>query len=240
MSALYYGTDTEILLNKVAEELERFQRKYPNGRIVRFDSENFSPSSVLTEICGGGLFALPNLIILDRISLHEEGKDFYKEHHESIAGSMHTIVVREDKIDKPTVVKLEKSGITPHYFELQEKKAREEFTIFDVAMAFGARDKKRLWVAFDTAKRKGSLAEEIHGTIFWAVKTMLITALVTPKEAGEIGVKEYSYRTYKAFTKNYSITELRQILSDLKEMYHEGHEGGRDLEVLLERYILSV
>ncbi len=82
--------------------------------------------------------------------------------------------------------------------------------------------------------------EEVHGTITWAVKSMYIASTQTKEDALATGMKDYTYRTYKNYAGNYSAPTLTKMLAQLKDMYHEAHRGGVELEIALEQFLLNL
>ena len=119
------------------------------------------------------------------------------------------------------------------------KKFEKRVDSFAVVNALARRDKKASWVEFEKVRKLGSAMEEVHGTVFWGFKTMLLATLLDKQTAMRAGVKEPSYRTYSMLAKNYSAAELKDKMTNLKEIYHKGHRGEGGLEELLEEFILN-
>jgi hypothetical protein len=82
--------------------------------------------------------------------------------------------------------------------------------------------------------------EMVHGTVFWAWKSMYLCLTLPKEEVIKTGMKDFTYRNYSRFAQNYSTKELEDRLRELKEMYHRAHRGEGDFEVLLERFILNI
>ena len=139
-------------------------------------------------------------------------------------------------LDVKTVGQIEKHAAKTYSFG-EKKKAEWGNNIgFLLADAFGEKDKKNIWVLFQKAMRAGSSAEELHGTLFWQVKTILLTKKT--KSAEEAGVKLFPYSKAVRFAKNFTEEELEEILSRLVDMYHGIRMEGGELDVELEKFLL--
>jgi len=96
------------------------------------------------------------------------------------------------------------------------KKERDS-SIFKVADAMRAADKKALWVLYMKEIAKGSAPEAVHGILFWAAKDMLLKA--TSAKAEE---------------------RASQLVATLVELPHEARRRGEDVEYALERFTLTI
>jgi DNA polymerase III delta subunit len=110
---------------------------------------------------------------------------------------------------------------------------------FAMADALVARDKKKAWVEYRRTVESGSAPEEIHGTIFWAMKMLYLCAHCDKDEAIKAGVSAYNYQRYLLNSKKYLGNELDDKLRELKNMYHDAHRGEGDLDALLEQFVLN-
>ncbi len=88
---------------------------------------------------------------------------------------------------------------------------------FDIANAYGARDKIKTWTLYMSIIEKGEAPEAIAGMLFWKIKTLLAGSLTKP------------------FTR----PELLQASSSLVDIYHKSHRGECDIEQALEQFILT-
>jgi hypothetical protein len=85
---------------------------------------------------------------------------------------------------------------------------------------------------------KGIPSEEIHGVFFWTVKNMIIVGKVGSQK--ESGLAPFSYSKALSGGRNYKTDELQKMSSDLVLMTHKVRQGEGDMEVMLERWILSL
>ena len=171
---------------------------------------------------------------------NSEAKDTVQDSLKDIAASDNVFVMLEGELDKKTLTKLEK-----HAYKVQEFTSRlnldgkkEVFNNFALTDALGKRDKKNLWVLYQKALMNGSVPEELHGILFWQVKSMLLA--VGSKSAEEAGLKPFVYNKAKGFARNYTHDELITLSRDLVTLYHDARRGIGDFGVRLEQWVLRV
>jgi hypothetical protein len=84
----------------------------------------------------------------------------------------------------------------------------------------------------------GSEPEEIHGILFWQVKSLL--GISQSRTADEAGVKPFVWSKSQQFLRNYSQEELKKISSEMVSLYHLSRIESGNLEDSLEEFVLSV
>ena len=97
------------------------------------------------------------------------------------------------------------------------KEKKEKFNNFLLANAFGARDKKGLWIYFRQAMDVGVGMEELIGVLFWKVKDMLIK---------------------KNFGK-FKEPELKNFAAKISYVLPEARKNGLDAEAAFEQFLLE-
>lgn len=238
MIKFYVGEDTYNARKLLREEVELARKESPYALYVRFDETSFDPESVHDAFSGGGMFNPWNILIFEDISEHADGESFYENLLPQFIGTEHRVYILEKKLTKKILEKFKDKAIISEFTPPKKREiAQNNFAIAD---AIGAKDKKNIWVEFEKARRSGRATEELHGTIFWAFKSLYICGTMQKEEALASGVKEYTFRTYKNYSKNYLVNDLKKILTQLKEMYHDAHRGEGDLGLALERMLLSL
>ena len=116
------------------------------------------------------------------------------------------------------------------------EKERRDFSLTD---AFGRRDKGKLWVLYQKALMDGASPEEIHGGIFWQLKTMMLAA--GSGSAKEAGVHPFVFQKSREFAGRYGgLGELPRLSSNLVSLLHDARRGGLPLPLALEKFILSL
>ncbi len=234
MISIYVGADTRKAKEIARLHFERLRSEHPDGVVGYFDDILFD-IGVATELIGSeSLFGGRKILYFDGILDHPQGEEFYRT---VLHDGDFDIIVREPELDKDLLAFLGRIGKVSEFGEERPQKRRADS--FAVATALGRRDKRGAWVELEKARRAGLASEEIHGTIFWAFKTMLISLEFDRPTALRLGVKESSYRTYGSFAKNYAADEIKDKISTLKEIYHKGHRGELVLDDAIEKFVLG-
>ena len=133
-----------------------------------------------------------------------------------LARSPHTFIFIEEKLLKKPTDALTKAGAT--VLAAPAAKKAEAFNIFALANAFGARDRKKLWILLVEAGRAGAAPEAVAGMLHWKVRDML----------------------GKGARSAYTPEELKRLSRELVVLYHDSHRGAGELGLLLERFALNL
>lgn len=233
MIEIFIGEDTQSARKALRKAVDAAMLRDPSVGVSRFSDVSFDPMAAREALFAQNLFGEKNMIVFDGILGSKEGEGFYSEEMSTIPNHL---FIRETAPSKDILKLFQKIG-TVHDFPLIKKvKAENNFLIAD---AIAARDKKTAWVEFVRAKSRGAVAEEIHGTIFWATKLLYLCANCDKEEAIKAGVSQYNYQRYLDYSKKYLGHELEDRLRELKDMYHKAHRGEGDLDTLLEQYFLN-
>ncbi len=235
MISVFLGADTVKSRLAAGNAFQRAQEEDTQAMGTRFDDLSFDLSLATERLNAESLFGGGNILYLEGILDHPDGETFYRT---ILRETPHTVIIREVAMGKDLLAFLERIA-TVEVFE-PTKKFEKRVDSFALADAMGARDKKRAWVEFEKVRRSGAAMEEVHGTVFWAWKSMYLAETLSKEEAIRTGMKEYTYQNYVRFAKNYSREELSDRLRVLKDMYHLAHRGEGDFDVLLERFILGL
>lgn len=152
-------------------------------------------------------------------------EEFY---HKDIFGDVVDIdlsAIEEDQKTRPT--------------ERDNRSGRgREFNIFAFTDAVGARQKKQAWIIYRKALSVGISAEEIFYKLVWQIKSMLI-ALKT-KNVSETDMKPFPYNKAKGFLKNFKPSELEALSEKLVVGYYLARRGKGEIEILIEKILLSL
>jgi len=120
-------------------------------------------------------------------------------------------------------------------FALEKKEKKDAFNIFSLTDALGERNKKRLWTRYQEALRAGSAPEEIHGILFWQLKTLLLVS-----KGATAGIKPFVITKAKHFLGNYTENELEDLTKSFVDLYHDARRGKIDFDIGLEKILLSL
>lgn len=170
----------------------------------------------LQELAGGqGLFESKFIVTLKGLFSRKELAEPLSELLPSLVASQNVFIFVEGTLLKPILGAFEKAGAQIQTFASAPKERQNFFALAD---ALAERDRKRLWVLYIKALRKGASPEEISGILFWKVKELFPSA-----GRGK-----------------FSVEEIRGFGKKLVALYHDSHRGLVDFETGLERFILSV
>jgi len=240
MIYLLYGSDTEKARTKLHDLVGSLIKKKPDASHVKINDETFDESEIDQLTGGMGLFSSKSIIELDNVFRNKDAKEVILKRIKELKESENIFVILEGELNKTELTKFEKNAEKVQEFELKTLKdvKKEEFKIFSLTDAFGRRDKKQLWVLYTKAKMHDVSDEEIHGILFWQVKSLLL-ALQT-KSPQESGLNPFVHQKSVGFGNNYSLPELKAISSKLISIYHNARRGIHDFDVALEKFILEV
>ena len=150
------------------------------------------------------------------------------------AESENVFVFSEDTVTKPIIKIFDKYNAEIHDLGKEEKARKEEFNMFSLTDALGARDKKKLWLLFQEAVQKGS-PEEIHGILFWQLKNL---ALVKSSSQNP-GMNPFVYNKTSGYAQKFSDQEIKKFIQDFTHMFHN-RDTYSTLDIELEKFILAL
>jgi DNA polymerase III delta subunit len=229
----YFGTDT-IGVRKAAHDLAGTYLE--RGMTLRSVTPETYVTGVLSDLAGAvSLFEDKQVVILDTPSANPEMFEAAFGGLELLAESENVFIFIEEKLLAPEKKRLEKYA--ERATELNAEKA-ERFNAFGLADAFLRRDKKSLWILLMKAWEAGLSDEEIIGTLYWQVKMLRLAERT--KSAEEAGQKPFVYSKAKRALSAFKEGELDSISRDLLSIYHDGHLGKRDIDLALERWVLTL
>lgn len=232
-----HGTDTIKAVDKSKQLLEVMTKKKPNASLFRMDSDSWDTAGFQELLIGQALFENKYIVQISRILDEEDIKDVVLDNLESLQKSDNVFIWVENKVDAKTLKKIEKYSEKVQEFTAKEVIKKPQFNIFSLGDALGSRDKKRLWMLYTDALNHFAV-QEIHGTFFWQVKSILLASKT--KTADEAGLKPFVYSKAKGFSKNYSGEELEKLSTDLVKISHDARRGIHDFEIALEKFCLRV
>ena len=199
---------------------------------VNFDAEEIRTLAGASSLFGGTI-----VCTLSGIGDTADGRDLLERLIPDIAASQHQFYLSENALLAPFLKKVESKGGIVEKFELKDKPKKEEaFNSFLLTDAFGDRKRSLAWPLYRKAIALGVEPRELHGKIFWAVKTMLVAG--SAKTAGESGLNPFVYQKAKRSAGNFKEEELKLMATELALMFHEALVSGLDMETAMEAFIL--
>ncbi len=239
MLYVLYGTDQDKARAKAHELIDSLLKKRPDASFFKVDTENFSEGMFQEYLSGQGLFVNKYIVFCDRLGESKEIRAYIEGMLKEIKESENIFILLEESFLAALKKKIEKYAEKVQEFSLSEKNgAKKEFNMFALTDALGARDRKNLWVLYRQAVAQGGVSEEIHGILFWQVKSMLLTQ--SSPDAKSAGLNPFVYSKAKGYAKNFSSEALKKMSQELVRMYHEAHRGEINFEDALEQWILEV
>jgi DNA polymerase III delta subunit len=232
-----HGTDTKNSRKKMHEILGQLSAKRPNSEVFKITGENWSEEQFDELLAAQGLFEKKYIVVLDFVLSQKDAREYVLEKLKEMQEAEHWFLILDGKTDAATAKKLEKFSYKSQEFSGAESK-KEQPIIFAITDKLLARNKKQLWSCFVDLLGRGIAAEEIHGVLFWAVKNMIIAARVDSQK--ESGLAPFSYSKALTGGSNYKLSELKKMSNDLVEMTHKVRTGKGDMEVMLEKWVLTI
>lgn len=249
MIYLLHGTDFKKSREKLHSLVDSLLKKKPDASFFKLDSSNISEAQLDELISGKGLFEQKYIVQMDGLLENTKTRDLVVDKIKEISESENIFVFIEENITKPVLKKVEKVAKKVQEFEGKIGGRKfgvvgggeldlDDFNIFSLTDAFGKKDKKGLWVLYQKAKINNIPAEEIHGLLFWQLRSM-ITAQ-NSANASESGLKPFVFNKSLGFAKNFEKNKLKEMSSDLISIYHDARRGIVDFDIALEKFILEI
>jgi DNA polymerase III delta subunit len=206
MMHLYTGTDREKARAKMNADIVKAGK---GANIIRITDAN-TIDDLAAALRGGGMFAEKRVLVFENLNVNPEMREMLLDALGK--GVSDPVFIFEEKLLVAEKKRYEKYADTIEKFDAPKKE--RDSSIFAMANALRAGDKKALWVSYMREIAKGGAPEAIHGVLFWGAKDAFLKS----------GGKE---------------ERIRQLVADLAALPHEARRRGEDLEYALERFVLS-
>lgn len=222
------------------------QKKRPDALLFRMSADEWNPDTFAGIATGQGLFESKYIVVLDSLFQDEESAAYLEERMKELKAADHAFIFVEYSPKAPVKKLISKhaekvwdvadaAGVGAKTAGFAPKK---DFNIFAMTDALGERNRARLWTLYQKALLNGSEPEEIHGLLFWQIKSLLAAA--QSKTAADAGMKPFVWGKSQGFLKNYPLADLRKISSDMVNLYHLSRIDGAPFEVSLEEFVIGV
>ncbi|MDO8572768.1 MAG: hypothetical protein Q7S11_03320 [bacterium] len=238
MIHFFYGENSARVREKFHEFLDGFFAKNPDAPMFEMNAESWSEEKFGELLASRGLFGGRSVIVLDSLLQDIDAEGTVLEKLKEMKDSPNIFVIIEGKLTKVTAERVAKKTETTQESTVEKIAKKIEFDRFALSDALGRRSKKDAWVLLQKSFDAGGVAEEIHGMLFWQVKSMILA--VSSKTAGEAGLNPFVFRKSLSFAKNFTEEELKNLSSRLVSIYHEARRGGDELGMALEKFVLSI
>lgn len=242
MLYLIYGTNTNKVRAKQKELVGIMQNKQPNVSLYKITTENWKDASMDELLSSQGLFLAKYIVVLDRVLEDKEIGSSVIDVLEEMKGSDHAWIMVEEKVSAPNLKKIEKFAYKIFDFNdsagAQGGADKKKPLAFDFAEQFAGKNKVEAWKELLKLKEFELAGEEIHGVLWWQMKSVYLAKL--SKTAEESGLTPYSFQKALRLSKGWETGELNKMLDKLVEIYHEAHRGNVDLMVEMESLSLGL
>ncbi|MBL7045979.1 MAG: hypothetical protein ISR99_03055 [Parcubacteria group bacterium] len=238
MIYLLYGNDEDKARGKLHTLAESLRAKKPDASFIGLNEETFSVPQLPELIGSQGLFERKLIVVLDHLVKNKVVGDEIVKSLKEFGESESIFIFLEGTLDKKTLSKFEKYGEKAQEFSSTVVKAKPDFSIWSLGDALGRRDKVALWSKYREALGRGISVEEIHGVLFWQVKSMLITA--SSISVRDSGLNPFVFKKSEGFLKNYKESELSSLSNSLIAVSHDARRGRHTFEIALESLTLGI
>jgi len=232
-----HGTDTHKARRKLHELLNLAEKKRPDAELFKITTENWSESQFDELLIARGLFENKYTVVLDNLFERKDIKEYILDRLQSLSDSEQIFLSLEGKVDAPTLKKIESKAKQVQEFAKTENK-KQELNIFSITNGLVEKDKKELWISYIDLLSRGAVAEEIHGILFWQVKNMILASRADSQK--ETGLAPFPYKNALTGSRKYKSEELIKMSVDLVNITHRVRSGQGDLQIMLEKWILTM
>lgn len=230
MLAVFFGTD-----RTAARDAAKTYTDTVGAAVTAVDEASYISGYIAGSIGASSLFGGSEVFLLDTPSGDD---DFYAEtlaNLKEMAESANTFVIIESALLAEPKKKYNKHASLMEEFTADKA---ERFNSFALAEALAKKDKKQLWVLLQQAKLAGSREEELIGILWWQLKALRLAKQT--RSAEEAGMKDYPFKKAQQALKNFTDGEVERISRSLLELYHDAHQGKREIDVALEEWALRL
>lgn len=237
MLYVLHGSDLSIGREKLHTLMEGLRLKRPDASVFRITADALSLPDLRELSLARGLFEAKHIVLLDLPLSSTDARKTTLELLPEFAASENLFVLFEGEIDAKTIAILKKHATKVQVHSSKKEGSTDTFNRFALPDALGKRDRKLVWVLYQKALRSGMVEEEIHGLLFWQIKSML---LAVSGSAESSGLKPFVYSKARLAAAHYSREELLGMSEKLVTLYHDARRGKCEMETALERFVLGV
>jgi hypothetical protein len=230
MLLVFFGTDRTAVRNEAQLVIEEL-----GVTPTTIEDASYTPGIISGAVGTSSLFGGTECFLLDTPSSEEAFEEEAKTLLAEMADSQNTFIVLEGPLLADAKKKYTKYAQVVKEYTAEKE---ERFNVFAIAEAFAKKDKRYMWVLLQQARAVGIRDEETIGILWWQIKSLRL-AKVT-RSAEEAGMKDYPYKKAKQSLRNFKDGEPEALSRSLLELYHDAHQGKRDMDVALEEWVLKV
>jgi len=237
MLYIFYGNDTVTSREKARVLIERL-RGDERGFFERVSADTFDSNSLDARIEEIGLFSGDMVTVLDGILSAPGAEEMLENRAKDFALSPNAFVLIDEKLPKKIIDECEECGAqVTHSEKAKRGKEWEDRPVFSFVDAYAKGDKKSAWALLEKLRAEGVREEEIIGTLFWRIKTMILAK--THDSAEGASMKPFVYGSARRLASGYVKEELQKRLEDIVILRHETWRNSSDIGIALEQFVLG-
>jgi len=237
MIYLFAGSDHARAYQTFSRYLAIMRAKQPEATVLVFTPDNLNQAAFEEAIFGQSLFLNKHIVAARRLSEDEATSRLVLANIKTLAESSSAFLFYEPSGDSELAKILAKYAKDTKIFNLKTE-FKPEFNIFALANNLGARDRERLWLDYERARRANFKSIDIFWKLWWQVKNMMIVTAAPEVMKTELK-PTVAARAVRA-SRNFRPDELAAMLTELAAMYHETYPDSDEFNFRLEKFILSV
>ncbi len=185
-----------------------------NKEVALMQALSLEKETIMNYSSSSSLFGDQPVVLMDGV-LGEGVLNFTSEDILFLSKSETVFIFKEEKMLAIEQKKYKKYSDLK-VFENKKNIKTDKFNPFLITDSFALKDKMNTWIHYNNAIRAGLEPEAIAGTLFWKIKTMILSG-----------------------NRNFTKEELKRSSSNIVSLYHEAHRGESDFVVGLEQFILE-
>jgi len=242
MIFFYSGNKSIEKKNAYESVLGQMSKKGISLSVLRMSDLDFNPEKISELLGAQGLFGETYAVIFENVLQEDSAEEYIYAKLKEMKESENIFIFLEANATKERLSKFKKYADEAEDFSDKSSKAfKKEFSVFSLTDSFGARDKKNTWILYTKSKEAGITPEEVHGILFWLVKSMIVVKDMKndDKSAKDSGLNPFVFRKSLSFSKNFSEKELFSLSSHLVSLIHMARRRSQDSSLSLESFILK-
>ena len=238
MLYIYYSDNPSLSADKARALVKSLMEKKPDSTLIKVEDNTFSKDILEENIGGQGLFSSKYIIYLDRVIKNKDHESIIGEYLVHMSESENVFIISEGSLNGEILKLMNKYATKIICVEDKTAKVKKSINeIFILTDYFASRKNIQAWEIYRRLIDSGVEAENIVGTLFWQLKSMVLA--YNNVSATESGLNPYVFSKSKKFSSYWSYDEIVNSLKDLTVSYHEAHRGNCNLEKNLELFILK-
>lgn len=216
MLYFFLGKDFSKVRNKTASLINSLLKKNKEASVIKIDADNFNESVFDSTINSQGLFSSKIIIDVKDLGENKLALGFLVKKLKEMKASENIFIWSERGVLADVFKKISSYADKVEKFEEKKGEKEEKFNTFALADALEKKDKKKLWILYQNAIAEDIVPEQIHGVLWWKVKTLIMNKRSVDRKF------------------------LNKTADDLITVLHQSRRNNISLEMALEKWILGM